>query len=307
MGLAATGRPQQHQPQVRLLGELPGELVRFPQAVQRLLVHGLAPPVEALEGHAPAAVPAARCRSAHLGRRAALLHDASTLDRAGSVMRERSRSSMVSRVRAGGDDGGQLGAVAVVEELVQLLLGPGGAALGSQVVQDQQGGALHVLEELVVGHLAVRAEGGAQVVQQVRHHHEEGLLPGRDSLVGDGRRQVGLAAAAGAQQHQPALGATGHTPDRRRRPRGSRSRIAGSASPALGVHQVIEGEAQQGTQVAQPLQRVASAPGSWCWERQRQGTSLPKSGWPGATSSRRKPAPLQMGQAGSSGGSSLSA
>ena len=40
-------------------------------------------------------------------------------------------------------------------------------------------------------------------------------------------------------------------------------------------------------------------------DRQEQGTSLPESGCPGGTSSRRKPAPLQRGQLFSSSGVSL--
>lgn len=37
----------------------------------------------------------------------------------------------------GGDDGGELGVVAVGEELVELLTGPGGGGLGAEIVEDQ--------------------------------------------------------------------------------------------------------------------------------------------------------------------------
>ena len=88
----------------------------------------------------------------------------------------------------------------------------GGAALGTQVVQDQQGHRLHLLEELVVGGVGVRTEGRTQVVQQVRDHDKEDRGPALHALAGDGRGQVGLAGATGAHQGEPPLRVLGIGP-----------------------------------------------------------------------------------------------
>ena len=88
------------------------------------------------------------------------------------------------------DDCGELRVVAVVEELKQLLLGPGCAGLGAEIVQDQQLGAPNCLEELVVGDLALRAERKPQVVEQVGHDGEHRRFACRQPLVSDRRRQV---------------------------------------------------------------------------------------------------------------------
>ena len=54
----------------------------------------------------------------------------------------------------GGGDGGQPGLVAVDDNLVELLLGPGGAGLGAEVVEDQQLAVQDLLEQLVEGEAA---------------------------------------------------------------------------------------------------------------------------------------------------------
>ena len=108
-----------------------------------------------------------------------------------------------------GDDGGELCVVAVVQQLEELLLRPRRAALAAQVVQDEQRRRAHHLEELVVGSIALGAERGPQMVQQVRHDHEDDRLAQRQALVGDGRGQVRLAAAVGPGQQEPAFGIPG--------------------------------------------------------------------------------------------------
>ena len=83
----------------------------------------------------------------------------------------------------------------VVDDLKQLFLGPRGGAVYAQVVEHQQRHVAHLLEQLIVGSLAVGGVGGAQMIQQVGHHYEEGGLLSLDAVVGDGCCQVCLAAA----------------------------------------------------------------------------------------------------------------
>ena len=47
----------------------------------------------------------------------------------------------------GGDHRGQLGVIAVVEDLVELFARPGGGALRAQVIQDQQRRRAHLVEQ----------------------------------------------------------------------------------------------------------------------------------------------------------------
>lgn len=60
-----------------------------------------------------------------------------------------------------GDDGGQLGVIAVVEELIELFARPGGGALGAQVVEDEHGGGADFVEAPVVRGGAVGVKGCA--------------------------------------------------------------------------------------------------------------------------------------------------
>src|SRR3990172_130105 len=96
--------------------------------------------------------------------------------------------------------------VAVVNYLIELLLSPGAADLGTQVVQDQEGSVAHPLEKLVVPCLALRAIGSPNGVQQVRQHDKGHRVPPLEAVVGDGRRQVSLAAAVLPQKDEPVLG-----------------------------------------------------------------------------------------------------
>ena len=105
----------------------------------------------------------------------------------------------------GGDDRRQLGVVAVVEDLEELFLRPGRRVLRAEVVEDEHRRVAHLLEQHVVGHLAVRAVGGAQVVEEVGHDDEQRRLAALDAAVGDRGGDVGLAGAGGAVDEQPAL------------------------------------------------------------------------------------------------------
>jgi hypothetical protein len=56
----------------------------------------------------------------------------------------------------------------VVEQLKELLLGPGGAGVGSQVVQNQQGRRAQLFKQFIVGQFALWSKCRAQVVEQIR-------------------------------------------------------------------------------------------------------------------------------------------
>src|SRR5215211_8276202 len=72
----------------------------------------------------------------------------------------------------GGHDRQQPLDVAVVDDLVELLPGPGGGVLGSQIVEHQQGGAANLVEAVVVGDAPCRVERGAQVVEEIGYDRE---------------------------------------------------------------------------------------------------------------------------------------
>ena len=54
------------------------------------------------------------------------------------------------------------------------------------------------------GTVAIARENGAQVIQEVGYHHEQGGAALLYAAAGDGGSKVGLAAAAGAAEHEPA-------------------------------------------------------------------------------------------------------
>ncbi len=105
----------------------------------------------------------------------------------------------------GGDDGGHAIVVAIVDDLEELLGGPGGGVLGAEVVEHEHARLAHLVEEFVVGHLAAGREGGAQVIEQVRHDAEKDRLAAGEARVGDGSGEMRLANAIAAAEHQPAV------------------------------------------------------------------------------------------------------
>ena len=102
--------------------------------------------------------------------------------------------------------------MAMDDDLVELLLGPDGTALSAEVVQHQKRHRIYLLEQFVVANWAVRAERGPEVVQQCRDEGEEHLAAFVEPPSGDGHRQMGLAAAPGPAQEQPALRLGGEGP-----------------------------------------------------------------------------------------------
>ena len=104
----------------------------------------------------------------------------------------------------GRDHGRQLRVVAVRQNLVQLLLGPGAGGLRAEVVEHQHLGVANRRKQGVVGDLALRAEGRAQMVQEVGDKDPQRRRVALQQRIDDGGRQVRLATARGAGQDEPA-------------------------------------------------------------------------------------------------------
>ena len=92
---------------------------------------------------------------------------------------------------------GQPGVVPVHNKLIEFFLGPGGAGLSTQVVENQEGRRLHLFEKLVVLYRAIGAVRGPQVVQQVRNEGEEGRIASSNALLNYSNGEVSLAASVG--------------------------------------------------------------------------------------------------------------
>ena len=177
-----------------------------------------------------------------------------------------------------GYDSGQGVVVAVVDNLEQLFLGPRRRAVSAKVVENQHRHVAHLLEQLVVGELAVGGVGGPQVVQKIGHHDEEGGLLPLDAAVGNGRGQVGLAAAGRPGENQPALGVLGvgrrlwqglgEQPPRRHV--GQRPLGAGGG----------ESEAREGPQIAVTAQRLHAGGQRILGLAALAGRGLPELGMP---------------------------
>ena len=75
----------------------------------------------------------------------------------------------------------------------------------AEVIQHQQGRRLDAFKKLVVGNLALRAEGRAQMVEELRYHHKPGWLAGFIGIINNGSRQVGFTTAGNTMEYQPAF------------------------------------------------------------------------------------------------------
>ena len=90
------------------------------------------------------------------------------------------------------------------------------------------------------------------MIQQVRHEHEENGLPVLYAPGGDSRSHVGLATAAGACKHHPALGVFGESPGGLER--GLEESTAFRVPEAPLRISSLKGDAAQGSQVAVAVQ-----------------------------------------------------
>ena len=149
----------------------------------------------------------------------------------------------------------------MIQHLKKLLLGPGRAAVGSQVVENKQGSILYPLEEIIITHVAGRTERSAQMIKKVGNDGPEDGYSLSETVIGDSSRHMRLAAATGPGENQPPLNIIGIGP---------RLLIAKLELP-LPVRifaqplrsQIIKGESSQRPQIAVTLKPLDSIPGEF--------------------------------------------
>ena len=260
MGLAAAIVPLQHQPVAGFLGIAAAELHSAAQVVPVVWLEFILAQAKGVKGHI-------------LQQRQARQVRLASIDRAPPKVRSRNRQDCghigVHHARAdahidllqpviGGNYSRQTGVIAMVEDLEELFLGPGGAALGAQIIKNEQGGVAHLVKPFVVRRRAIGRKGSAQVVQQVRDDDKEHRQPALDGPVGNGCRQVGLAAAILAKQDEPTLRVLriplGHVVSETQG-----GRLVGRESVAI-RHKVGKGQARQVIEVAQGSQLLHALP-----------------------------------------------
>jgi predicted metal-dependent hydrolase len=203
MGLATAIRPIENQPSLWGLSEAPSHLKGTSQVLSLILREIHAFGIEGLEGHMAEQL---------LSKAAQLLEDRWSPLLYNTDLREirvaDSRiQALIQLVQRGIHcyDGGLPSVEPVIDDLEELLLSPGRAALRPQVIKDQQGSPTYLLEELIVRHFTGRTETPAQMIEQIRYDDEEGRSIIGDAQIGYGCREMGLATARRAHQYQPSL------------------------------------------------------------------------------------------------------
>ncbi len=106
------------------------------------------------------------------------------------------RFDLVQR-QVGGHHQRQAVDVTVVDDLEEFFLRPGGGILRAEIVQHQKLGSSDLFEALFEGGV-IAVIGEAQGVEQVGDSEEKGRHAHLHGIVGNGGRQVGLAAAIAA-------------------------------------------------------------------------------------------------------------
>lgn len=142
----------------------------------------------------------------------------------------------------------------MVDHLEQLFFGPGGPAGGIEVIEDKEGRVADLFEKLVEAKvIAAGVVAGAEMVQQVRDNHVERRAAKLDAPVGQGGREVCLAAPRRPGEDEPALGGLGVLPDGI-----ERNPEPVAFAETSGRDKVIEREAPECANVADPLQAGAA-------------------------------------------------
>ena len=132
-----------------------------------------------------------------------------TVARSGSVRRLRKLSSSLSRDTFVVTTVGSWALKSVVQHLEEFFASPRAASLRSKIVQHEQRNITHLLEKLVVCHIAIRAEGGPEVVKQIWHYYKERPDMYADAMVRYGRREVRLPASTVPRKYKPTPGLCG--------------------------------------------------------------------------------------------------
>ena len=154
MGLATARLSGEQEPSVGGLGERPGHLEGELESVALLLAGpDLPAELESLEAHTLQHGP---LETAHLPQQTAVPEAQGPHHGEPLHLQPRPDALVQPLYRTPyGYHGGKEGVETMVQNLKQLLPGPGGAAVRAQVVQHQHLGIPHLLEEIVVGHPAL--------------------------------------------------------------------------------------------------------------------------------------------------------
>lgn len=99
--------------------------------------------------------------------------------------------------------------MAVVEHLVELLLGPGTGLLGAEVIEDKDGHLAEAGEGGIEPLGGAGGEGRTQLIEEVGDVGEADGVAGLEAVVRDGGGKVGLAAAGLPEEDEPAVGGLG--------------------------------------------------------------------------------------------------
>ncbi len=207
MGFAAAVGAGEHQPAFGLLGVFAGSLEGFLQAAAVLggqafaLAHveagevAIAQQVQRGELVLAAVVGGA----AEIGRQDLELGDEFGV----AEPRADAPLDLVER-QVGGHHQWQLVDVAMVDDLEEFFLRPGGGVLRAEVIQDQQRRLANFFEALLETFFG-RAVGEAQRIEQIGHGDENSGQTNGDGEVGDAGGEMRFAAAVAAFEHEPAL------------------------------------------------------------------------------------------------------
>lgn len=95
--------------------------------------------------------------------------------------------------------------VSMIDELRELIDCPSSRGLCPEVVEDEKRRILDLAEAFVVRDRALRREGGTKMIEQIGDSYKEARPTHCNTLIGNGSREVGLAAAMHSQQNKPAL------------------------------------------------------------------------------------------------------
>ena len=140
----------------------------------------------------------------------------------------------------------------MVDDLKELLLGPRRAVVRADVVQNENGDVLDLIEHLVVGEFRVICVAAPELVEQVRDKGEEDRVSLRHQTVGGSGTKTGLAGTVAAREEERPVRRLGEGPRCTQR-----SVVAGvgfGADAGAGRGQRLEGDVVEHAEVAVALQ-----------------------------------------------------
>lgn len=208
VGFAAAVRTIEYQPALGRFGEFFGDLESFAQGLGILRLETFVlTEAEGAKGLPGVVIEARKFGVTDIIGWIAVIRreDFDMRDQVGVLQAGTDAGFKVVQRLVAGNDRWKLVDVAVVDDLEELFLRPGGRVLGAEVVHDQKRNRADLGEAVFKAGIGGVAVGEAQPVEQIGHGEEERADAHAHRLVGDCRCEVGLAAAVGAGEQQPAV------------------------------------------------------------------------------------------------------